>query len=654
MNIVAIIQARTGSTRLPNKVLMKIKDKPVIAHIINRICGSRYINSIVVATTVNPADDVLVEYINTNTNCSVFRGSEENVLDRFYFCAKKHSADIIVRITADDPLKDAEIIDKAINMLLSDSHMDYVSNTITPTYPEGLDVEVFRFRALQKAFNEAESKTDKEHVTPYIWRNPGIFTIKNFEYEENLSGWRWTLDKPEDFEFITRIYDRFYNDKKAFSFKEVITYLKVNFDIQKINLGTVRNEGYLRSLKEKNELMNISKRIYGNELKYVMDVLNTDFRSSQGSLMTKRLEEEFAKRFSMSYAISHVNGTATMHSLLESIGIQPGDEVIVPPLTMSSTTFVVLQANATPVFADVEPDTFVIDAKSIETRITDKTKAIITVSLYGLSPDMDTIMEIAKKHNLFVIEDNAECLLGEYKGRMVGTLGHAASFSFQSSKHITSGEGGMVITNDLSIAESVRKVSSLGYAGVSATKGKITKIDIQDPDYARHIQLGWNYRMSELCAAVALAQLENIDELVQRRIGVAKLFDKVINDLECMWLVPQKEKKDYKNTYWTYVVKLQHPTISWHVFRNKFIELGGDGIYAAWRLAYLEPMFQNIALLGREKFISVNNINNYKKGLCPNAELLQPQLLQFKTNYWDWKKAEVQAEILAKVIKYFK
>lgn len=391
-----------------------------------------------------------------------------------------------------------------------------------------------------------------------------------------------------------------------------------------------------------------SERIFGNEEKYLKEVLDTQFRSSKGSLMTTKLESEFAKRFGSKYAIAHVNGTATMHALLEAKGIGPGDEVIIPPLTMSATTFAVLQANATPIFADVDPETFQISANSIKERITSKTKAIITVALYGLSPDMDPIMKLAEQHDLFVIEDNAECFLGMYKGKIVGTLGHAASFSFQSTKHLTSGEGGMIITDDIELAENVRRVQSLGYAGVSATKGKITKRDIQDPNYSRHVTMGWNYRMPELCSAVALAQLENIDELVSRRIKVADMFDEIIEG--CNWLTAQKVPDDCVNSYWTYVVKIDDPKISWTEFRDTFSKNGGDGIYAAWKLTYLEPMFENLTLLGREKFISDENKELYKIGLCPTAEKIQPRLLQFKTNYWDEKDIAVQLKALEKTV----
>jgi len=396
----------------------------------------------------------------------------------------------------------------------------------------------------------------------------------------------------------------------------------------------------------------LTQRIGKNELIYLQEVLSTEFRSSSGSTFMRRLEQTFANRFGSTYAISFVNGTATMHAALEAMGIGPGDEVIVPPLTMSATTFAVLQANATPVFADVNLETFQIDPASIETCITPRTKAIITVALFGLSPDMDPIMALAAKHGLKVIEDNAECFLGEYKGRLVGTIGHCSSFSFQSSKHLTSGEGGIILTEDRELAENIRKVQSLGYAGVGATTARITKKDIQDPNYSRHVTMGWNYRMPELCCAVALAQTENIDTLVQRRIDIASIFSEATHEFHG-WFVPQKTGADYVNTYWTWVCRNEHPSVNWHTLRDAFLANGGHGVYAAWKLTYLEPMFENLTLLGRERFISPANIANYKIGLCPVAEHLQKRLMQFKTNYWDISQAHKQAEILHKTLKQF-
>ena len=397
--------------------------------------------------------------------------------------------------------------------------------------------------------------------------------------------------------------------------------------------------------------MEIKARIIGNELEYVKEVLDAGFRTSRSTEMMKRFETAFAKKFGARFAISQVNGTTALHSILEAIELRPGDEVIVPSLTMASTAMAVLQANATPVFSDVDPDTFLVDEKHIMERVTQKTKAIITVSLYGLAPDMDPIMQLAKDNNLFVLEDNAQGFLAEYKERVIGTIGDAATFSFQSSKHITSGEGGVIITDDSELAQNARRAASLGYASIGPDKGAILKRDIQDPGFSRHLNLGWNYRMPELCAAVALAQLENIDSLVQRRIDAARLFLDVVRD--CEWLIPQKVGTHYRHSYWTFVVKLEHPDISWHGFRDRYAELGGDGIYSVWKPAYREPMFQSRNFQGREHFISKQNLESYKPGCCPNAERLQPRLLQFKTNYWVWERAELQAEVLGKTIEFF-
>lgn len=391
------------------------------------------------------------------------------------------------------------------------------------------------------------------------------------------------------------------------------------------------------------------KRISDLEKKYVLEVLDTGFRSSKSSIMMQRLENEFAKKINKKYAISFINGTETMHAVLEAIGIGQGDEVIVPPLTMASTTFAVIQTGATPVFADVKEESFLIDPKNIEKNITSRTKAVIPVSLYGMMPEMDKVMDIANKYNLFVLEDDAECIGASYKGISVGGYGDASSFSFQSSKHLSSGEGGMVVTDDIELAEKIRRISSLGYAGVNAGKGKITKNDIQDPEYNRHVSMGWNYRMPELCAAVALAQVERMDELIDIRIQSGYKYLEILKN--CSWLKPQNSV-DATNSYWTFSVMIDRDDIGYREFRNKYLEFGGDNIYAAWKLTYLEPMFQNMMLLGREKQFTRNK-DYYTDGLCPVAEKLQPRILQFKTNYWEEEYFLKQIEALKATIKFF-
>jgi perosamine synthetase len=394
-------------------------------------------------------------------------------------------------------------------------------------------------------------------------------------------------------------------------------------------------------MAEKNNRITDSERAYINEL------LDWGFRASVAGKMTKRLERKFAEVFQSKFAISFVNGTATMHAALAAAGVGPGDEVIVPPLTMASPSFAVLHAGAVPLYADIDPHTWTIDPRSIAERVTPRTKAIIPVAIYGLVPDMDNIMAIAERSNLFVLEDDAQCFLGYYKGRIVGSIGHASSFSFQSSKHMTSGEGGMVTTNDEELANRIRRFNSLGYAAVGgkAGEGKISKETLQDPKYERHVSIGWNYRMPELCAAVALGQLKRLQELVETRINVAKLYAAAVEG--CRWLVPQAVPEGYVHSYWTYVLRLDNNDgFTWYDFRKKYMDYGGDGVYAAWQLTYLEPAFRNV------KFSSEQS-QEFTFGLCPVAEAVQPRLLQFKTNYFERDVASIKAEALAKTIAYF-
>lgn len=387
------------------------------------------------------------------------------------------------------------------------------------------------------------------------------------------------------------------------------------------------------------------QRVTEKEKEYVLEVLGGEFRNSDTGRMVQRFEETFAKTFGVRFALSQVNGTTTLHSALVAAGIGEGDEVIVPPLTMASTCFAVLQSGANPVFADVDPETFNIDPQDIARKITPKTKAIMPVCLFGLPVDFDPIMALAKEHQLFVLEDDAQCFLGKYKGQLVGTIGQAASFSFQTSKHLTCGEGGVVVTNDEELADKIRCFSSLGYQSVKAdpAKAKVTREQIQHPDYLRHKWVGFNYRMADLCAAAALAQTERIEELVQARQDSAAIFEEAREG--CSWLRPQKVPQDYVHSYWTYVVALENGgEFSWSDFRKKYIEFGGDGIYAAWQLNYLEP-----ALRGKD----FGTGQAWEKGLCPVAERLQPKLLQFKTNYYDLNEARMKAQALRKTIHYF-
>lgn len=391
----------------------------------------------------------------------------------------------------------------------------------------------------------------------------------------------------------------------------------------------------------------------GNEVKYIKEVLESDMKSPTGVSWDRRLEEMFTEKFGAKYAVALNSGTSALHACLSAAGVGPGDEVIVPPIPVIMDALVALHTNAVPVFADVDPDTFNIDPRDIEKKITPRTKAIITVGTYGLSPDMDPIVEFAKRDNLIVIEDNCQNFLGLYKGRLTGTIGDMACYSFERTKQMSTGEGGMVITNDEGLAERVRKCGGLGYRQLGAEEGrvKLNREVFQDPDYKRFDYFGWNYRMTEVCAAMALAQLERLDELNAKRAKCAEYFKEAISG--CDFMVPQKVPEGCTHSYFTFGVKYEGSEkigVSWKEFYRVYKEMGGDGFYASCSVAYLEPLFINKSFYGKNcpiecPFYTGPKIE-YRKGLCPVAESIQPKLMQFKTNYQDMKLAKRKAEAL--------
>ena len=247
MKKTAIIQVRTASTRLPQKCLLQINGKTILEHIVERLKFSNQLDEICIATTENSEDDIL-ELIAEKLDIKIYRGDSNDVLDRFYKASLMMGSDIICRVTADDPFKDPVILDHFMTDFLAGEY-DYLSNTIEATYPEGIDIEIFRFQALEKAWKEAELQSEREHVTPYIWKNPNLFNIFCKKNAEDLSSYRWTMDKPQDFVFIQQIYDRLYNPQKVFLMNDILAVLKKEPWLMDINCGIPRNEGYLKSIE---------------------------------------------------------------------------------------------------------------------------------------------------------------------------------------------------------------------------------------------------------------------------------------------------------------------------------------------------------------------------------------------------------------------
>ncbi|MBA3604236.1 MAG: glycosyltransferase family protein [Parachlamydiaceae bacterium] len=235
--IVAIIQARQGSTRLPGKSMKEVLLKPLLGYLLDRITHAKTINEVVVATTSLENDNVIASYCQKNS-ISCFRGDAEDVLGRYLAAAKIFSADIIVRITGDCPLIDPKIIDRVVthyHNLTNSQEIDYTSNTLIRTYPRGMDVEVFSFKALELAAESAVKGSDREHVTSFIYSHPGLFKLANVVNENNDSRFRWTVDTDEDFQLVKKIIEAVYPNNNLFTYDDLLRTMNENPDWFQIN-----------------------------------------------------------------------------------------------------------------------------------------------------------------------------------------------------------------------------------------------------------------------------------------------------------------------------------------------------------------------------------------------------------------------------------
>tara|TARA_Y100000590_G_scaffold346139_1_gene396280 strand:- start:41191 stop:42471 length:1281 start_codon:yes stop_codon:yes gene_type:complete len=405
------------------------------------------------------------------------------------------------------------------------------------------------------------------------------------------------------------------------------------------------------------KIFNPYGKFNGNELKYILEYLDSENSANDSYPWTARLEDAFAEKYNMKYAISHNSGTSTLHSCLHAAGIGAGDEVIGPIQTGIWFAFVCIQQNAIPVFVDSDPDTFLIDPNKIEEKITEKTKAIVPTHMHGLPCEMDSIMNIAEKYNLIVIEDCAQSFLAKYKGGLAGTIGHMSSFSFETKKHMTTGQGGIVLTNDEEFAIKIRKHAGLGYRTLTAKQGMTSLMphEFQNPNFKRHDSLAYNYRLPEICAALGLAQLENLDNKVEKRKKIARMYDECLNGVD--WIIPQKVENHLTNVYWTYTVKYlgsEEKGVSWESFYKKYNDNGGDGFFGGLanqnhEIVMVEKPFYGTYLpSGIELY---RNRFDYVSDAWPVAQEIQPLLMQFKTGYRDLRQAEVAVDALSKTIR---
>ena len=367
----------------------------------------------------------------------------------------------------------------------------------------------------------------------------------------------------------------------------------------------------------------------------VRDFIADVFKRNDEYSLTQEFEEKFCEKFGVDYSVTINSATSGLHAALAAAGVGSGDEVIQPAVTVIMDAYATLYLGATPVFVDINPETWNIDVNEIEKSITEKTKAIIVVSLYGLPVDIDPIMDLARKHNITVIDDSAETVLSDYKGKYSGTCADIGVFSFEKTKHITSGsEGGMVVTNSEKLAEKIRKFGGIGYKNLTATAGRTSLASsvFQNPNYERFDSIGYNYRMNLVTAACGLANFEILDQLIDRRKKIGSMFLEAVDG--CSWIKTQKVDDYCEHSYYTFAFLYEHTEVSWEYFYNTYIEMGGDGFYACWKNPYLEPSL-------KPKFSTVS---------CPIAEEYQKKLMCFKTNYKDLGLAQKKVNILKNLI----
>jgi len=277
----------------------------------------------------------------------------------------------------------------------------------------------------------------------------------------------------------------------------------------------------------------------GNERKYLLECLDTGWISSEGPFV-KRFEDEFAAKVGRKFGVAVSNGSVALDAAVVALGIGPGDEVILPAFTIISCAAAIVRAGAVPVVVDSDPVTWNMDVTQIEAKITSRTKAIMVVHIYGLPVDMDPLLAIAEKHGLKIIEDAAEMHGQTYKGRPCGSFGDFSTFSFYPNKHITTGEGGMIVTDDPALAEKCRSLRNLCF---QAKKRFI------------HEEIGWNLRFTNLQAALGLAQLETLDAHVLRKRAMGAKYTALLKDIPDLQLpLPATPYAD--NIYWVFGIVL--------------------------------------------------------------------------------------------------
>ena len=354
----------------------------------------------------------------------------------------------------------------------------------------------------------------------------------------------------------------------------------------------------------------------GNEKKYLNECIDSGWISSEGPFI-KKFEEDFAKKMGRKHGIAVINGTAAIDVAVEVLGIGKGDEVIMPSFTIISCILQVIRSGATPVLVDSDPDTWNINVKHIEDKITSKTKAIMAVHIYGLPVDMNPILDICKRYGLNLIEDSAEMIGQTYFEKPCGSFGDISTFSFYPNKHITTGEGGMLLTDDDFLAEQCRDLRNLCF--------KPNKRFV-------HERLGWNLRMTNLQAAVGLAQLERLDEFVEKKRHIGSLYHSLLSDIDGIQLPVQKTAYAH-NIYWVFGLLIDESLGNADIMMEKLAKFG-IGTRPFFYPMHQQPILQNLGFFKNQNFPISEKIYQQgfylPSGLALTEEQIEQVVFSFK------------------------
>jgi len=654
MKTAIFITVRSGSSRLPGKCYLEICGKTTIEYVIERAKLVKAADLVILCTTTKREDDRLCQ-IAQKHGIKIYRGSTEDKLKRWLRASKTYGVDFFITADGDDLFCSVELMRRAIvQAKRNNSEFIYAPKSFTcGAFTYGISSEV-----LEKVC-ERKGTNDTEMIEPYF-KDSGLCKAEELEIQSGdylfCSQVRATLDYPEDYEFFKSVIE----ECNRCNF-DINDWFKLFFVLQQKKYSDINkhcHEKWKENQQEKTKLVlkkdspeqeimcssDIESReqpskskFKGRELEYVKKVLDSNLCSSTEGGWCNKLEKAFSEKFGANYGVAMNSCTAALHSALIALGVRPGDEVITPALTVFMDTSSILHCSAIPVYADIKKDTFNIDPEDVVKKITPKTKAIIGVSLYGVECDVERLEEIARQYDLGLIIDNAQHL-GPCRGDIT-------VYSFENSKHLAAGEGGMAITNNAQLAASMRKLSNHGFKNSLASEGrtKLSSEALGNTEYERHTSVGWNYRMPEINAAIVYEHLVYLDEIIERRRAIGELYLDMLEKIDTngVYLRFQAGCCAPSSTLWTF------PVINILGFEPHVKEM--NKFYGAWKLPFEEPVMKTRAFAKMNPHVyeqvKYENVN------VPEAQKIQKYLYQFPTNQLTLEEAREDIEKIKKVLE---